>query len=259
MKGPSTKVRSRLYRTKGSSPRLTIQCIAWDFQGRPILGRLGNRSLGSRFQEKAGHRFGRWTLLTNQVFRSPEGYRNMKVRCECGTVMFRDYSNLKKGLSKGCDPCAHEDKKICFAPKWLIKRLESARQRCHNPRCKQFKDYGARGIEFRFESVSEAANWIMENLGLKRDLEIDRKNNNGHYEPGNLRYATRRMQVLNCRVPKMDFIYRAHEWPYCWQVVWRYLRMGLTRKQILAKAREAVVMKRKCWRVIEKRLRALTS
>lgn len=254
MKDSSTKGRSRLYRTKGSSPRSIIQCIAWDFQEQPIYGKLSSKNLGSHFPEKVGHQFGRWTLITNQVFRCKLGYRHMKVRCECGTVCFRSCSTLYKGQSKGCDPCAHEDNRICFAPKWLIKRMESAYQRCNNPRCRQYPDYGGRGIEFNFESVSEAANWVMNNLGLKRHLEIDRENNNGHYEPGNLRYATRRTQVLNCRIKKMDFVYLPEEWPYSWQVVRRYLLRGMNRERILDQARLAVKEKRKRWRVIQKRL-----
>lgn len=132
--------------------------------------------------------------------------------------------------------------------------MESAYQRCNNPRCRQYPDYGGRGIEFNFESVSEAANWVMNNLGLKRHLEIDRENNNGHYEPGNLRYATRRTQVLNCRIKKMDFVYLPEEWPYSWQVVRRYLLRGMNRERILDQARLAVKEKRKRWRVIQKRL-----
>jgi len=42
--------------------------------------------------------------------------------------------------------------------------------------------------------------WILENLGpCPEGMELDRKNNNGHYEPGNMRWATRQKQMQNTR------------------------------------------------------------
>jgi hypothetical protein len=80
----------------------------------------------------------------------------------------------------------------------------SARNRCQNPRNKDYKKYGGRGIEFRFNSFPE---WV-EAFGPKpagmdtngRSLySVDRENNNGHYEPGNIRWATAQEQGANRR------------------------------------------------------------
>lgn len=137
--------------------------------------------------------------------------------------------------------------------------MSAAKDRCINPRSKAYAWYGGRGIEFRFNSSVQAANWIMDNLGLKRHLTLDRRNNEGHYEPGNMRYATQREQILNTRIPKIDFIYIAEQWPYTEQVVWKYLRRGFTREQILNQAWDAVFEKRKRWRVIQEKLLQLTT
>ena len=58
--------------------------------------------------------------------------------------------------------------------------------RCYNSRCKAFANYGGRGIKvcedwFSFETFW---NWALAN-GYRDDLSIERKDNDGNYEPGN--------------------------------------------------------------------------
>jgi hypothetical protein len=74
----------------------------------------------------------------------------------------------------------------------------SARQRCTNPNHVSYKNYGGRGIEFRFESFKE----FIEEIGLRPspELTLDRIDNDGHYEAGNVRWATRLEQNSNRRV-----------------------------------------------------------
>jgi hypothetical protein len=74
------------------------------------------------------------------------------------------------------------------------------KQRCTNPKDKGYKNYGGRGVEFRFASPLEAGLWIQANLGLDKEKSLDRIDNNGHYEPGNLRWATNQKQSSNKRV-----------------------------------------------------------
>lgn len=79
-----------------------------------------------------------------------------------------------------------------------------AKQRCTNPNSNAFADYGGRGIEFRFPTVRAFAEWVLYNLGPKPSLlhSLDRVDNNRHYEPGNLRWATRQEQARNKRTYK---------------------------------------------------------
>ncbi len=86
----------------------------------------------------------------------------------------------------------------------------AAKQRCRNPNQKQYKDYGGRGIEFRFTSIVD---WVAE-LGPKPgpDYSVDRINNNGHYEPGNIRWATKVEQSRNARCPCANcLLMRGHD------------------------------------------------
>lgn len=72
-----------------------------------------------------------------------------------------------------------------------------ARNRCQNPNDRKWKDYGGRGIEFRFESFEQ----FIQEIGLRPSAlySIDRKENDGHYEPGNVRWATAAEQNKNRR------------------------------------------------------------
>lgn len=72
----------------------------------------------------------------------------------------------------------------------------AARNRCTNPNNKAWHDYGGRGIEFRFTSFEE----FYKHIGPKPEgLTLDRIRNEGHYEIGNVRWATWSEQNLNKR------------------------------------------------------------
>lgn len=82
--------------------------------------------------------------------------------------------------------------------------MVGAKQRCNNPNCTSYSNYGGRGIQFMFPSLRSAIEWVLDNLGIRPSPfhSIDRIDNNRHYEPGNLRWATRMEQARNKRVYK---------------------------------------------------------
>lgn len=76
----------------------------------------------------------------------------------------------------------------------------NAKRRCHNPRSQMYPHYGARGIEMcqewrdSFEAFYQyvgprPTNWH----------SLERIDNDGNYEPGNVRWATKSEQSINQR------------------------------------------------------------
>lgn len=78
--------------------------------------------------------------------------------------------------------------------------LSNIFQRCHNPLNKAFKYYGGRGIKCFYTEANE----IIAEIGKRPNSKysIDRINNDGHYEPGNIRWATSAQQQANRRCCK---------------------------------------------------------
>ena len=75
--------------------------------------------------------------------------------------------------------------------------------RCYNPRCRSFKDYGGRGIAVceRWHDVRLFVEDIERLIGPKpTERSLDRINNEGHYKPGNVRWATAVEQGNNRRM-----------------------------------------------------------
>lgn len=72
-------------------------------------------------------------------------------------------------------------------------------QRCYNPNDPSYHRYGARGItNYWVDDRPGFVAYIYEHLGERPpNMSLDRINNDRGYEPGNLRWATRRTQLLN--------------------------------------------------------------
>lgn len=83
----------------------------------------------------------------------------------------------------------------------LLNTAAGAKQRCTNPNSHAYADYGGRGVEFRFPGVRAFAEWVLTNIGPRPTPfhSVDRIDNNRHYEPGNLRWASRSEQARNKR------------------------------------------------------------
>lgn len=79
--------------------------------------------------------------------------------------------------------------------------LQGARDRCRNQKHQAYESYGGRGIEYRLpEDMAEALRVLISAIGRRpADKTLDRIDNDGHYEIGNLRWATRSEQQRNKR------------------------------------------------------------
>lgn len=166
----------------------------------------GNRSGKQRLTDcgllrldLVGTQFGSTTICSRKVQGSSWNLLVEVVCSECGWSGMVRYHNMKKGR-RVCQVCAPYRRRI-KSPRWLYQRCQAQQDRCTNPANTEHKNYGGRGIEFGFESPWAAAEWIAENLGVpeSKSAQIDRISNNGHYEPGNLRWVFQPKNVRNSR------------------------------------------------------------
>ena len=145
--------------------------------------------------------------VTNQVFarltiinRAPNRYSYVEwhCRCKCGNAITVRGSHLLSGNTRSCG-CLQKDSVSTHGrsrtPEW--KAWHSMRQRCTNPNNKKFKNYGGRNIIVckqwsRFER-------FLADMGNRPSSKhsLDRRDNNGNYEPSNCRWATSVQQNRN--------------------------------------------------------------
>ena len=124
-------------------------------------------------------------------------------RCDCGKFRYQTANALRSGHAKSCGcgiPRTIHGESIAGkrSPEWVA--YASAKQRCNgtNKQDQNYALYAGRGIQFKFSSYAQ----FLAEVGRKPSSQhsLDRKNTNGHYEPGNVRWATKLEQRINTRI-----------------------------------------------------------
>lgn len=210
-----------------------------------LLESVPNWDCQYRAPELKGRQFGKLTIVSDTVLvvhkhdKHSSSCRFVLTQCLCGIRAWKYLDNVSRGVA-GCRSCGHPRR----APKWLVSRAINAKDRCENPKNKMFKRYGGRGIRFCFPGPTAMAVWIMENLEnwSDRTRQIDRIDNNGNYEPGNLRMATAQLNVLNRRsrltLAVTLFRQRHPEILYADSTLAGMIGKGLTDEEIVARFRQ---------------------
>lgn len=165
--------------------------------------------LGTTAKDMTGQRFGRLQVL-EQVSRSRSGQIIWLCVCDCGNQTRVDGSQLrrKKTSSCGClrrelaQQPTHDMSKSAIYKVW-----NSMNQRCRNANSPMYSDYGGRGISVCLEWQDSFETFrdhvaALDNYAEK-GYSIDRIDNDGDYEPGNVRWATRAEQVRNRRSTRL--------------------------------------------------------
>lgn len=167
-----------------------------------------------------GQKFGKLTALGYAGAMTRYGQKKICCYCECGFYVNVMANYLRSGNTTSCG-CAfsemiakrnvesmkHGRARIPAGEKRLpalYRTWLQIKQRCFSVKHAAYPDYGGRGITL-YEP------WRKDYAAFERDIEaeigpkpqrmsIDRINNDGNYEPGNLRWATQTEQNRNRRV-----------------------------------------------------------
>lgn len=152
----------------------------------------------------AGEVWGRLTILSHVAG------QKWLMKCECGTEKILGLNNVRHGKTRSCG-CLHLDQcrrgifrlKHGDAKKGSVKRLHNIWRgmikRCYDIKQPAYQRYGARGVivcpEWKASYIS-FKEWAIGH-GYTNKLTIERKDNNGNYDPNNCKFIPIAEQARN--------------------------------------------------------------
>lgn len=150
-----------------------------------------------------GQRFGKLVVIAIHPERLNYHYY-WQCACDCGVTKLVRQIDLTRGATQGCGRLCGKTQHLNPKPSPVNRSYHpvyrafiAAQARCSPTDEEHYPDYAGRGIEFRFSSFEE----FVAELGDKPTSKhtVDRINNDGHYEVGNVKWSTRTEQNNNRR------------------------------------------------------------
>jgi hypothetical protein len=171
----------------------------------------------SRAIDLRGQRFGRWSVIRRGP-NSVEGKPQWICACDCGSRPKAIRANaLLWERSTNCG-CVRREKLIAVTRSFCLSHGESQhsnftaeyrawcamKTRCTNRKTRLYHRYGGRGIRVCQEWV-DSYEAFLAHVGRRPSAKhsLDRIDNDGHYEPGNVRWATKKQQGRNRAPPRL--------------------------------------------------------
>lgn len=153
-----------------------------------------------------GQKFGRLTVICRTE--NVKGKAAWKCKCSCGNKLVVSSNNLRRHNTLSCG-CYHKEqtskasKKLGMSRTHIYYIWTAMKQRCFNPKCKSYKNYGGRGIKVCDEWLNDFQAFYDYVSQLphfeEKGYTLDRINNDGNYEPDNVKWSTKLEQRHNQR------------------------------------------------------------
>jgi hypothetical protein len=165
---------------------------------------MGEAGMIPRYEDLRGKRFGRAVAIEYMGLDESKKRSLWKCVCDCGEEFICRKDSLKSGRIQSCG-CLGKERRLESLTKHgmhktkIYKVWTEMLQRCGNPNNQSYENYGGRGIKVHSKWHSFEGFWEDMKSGYREDLSIDRIDNDGNYEPGNVRWATRIEQQSNLR------------------------------------------------------------
>ena len=152
------------------------------------------------YTTEIGNTYGKLTITG--IFRK-KGRVYAKTLCDCGNEYVVRLCNLTSGNTKSCGCLIPVRKPIHgLVNSTEYSSWENMLQRCYNKNNNRFSHYGEKGIVV-YDEWKKFENFYADMGPRPEGTSLDRIDNNGNYEPGNCRWATRTQQMRNTSRTKM--------------------------------------------------------
>lgn len=164
---------------------------------------------------RIGDVLGNNITFIQEVVPKRKNYRRAEFKCHCETYFICDITAIKSLNTKSCgclntpELISQRETKHGLYNHPLYKRWISIKDRCYRKNSERYSNYGGRGIMICDSWKNDFLSFYNYVIQLENyneidfqnsTLSIDRIDNNGNYEPNNIRIVDWHIQATNRRI-----------------------------------------------------------